>query len=285
MERSSEPPAGPVGAGQARLLATGSLVQQGVQVTGLLALLAIVTVLARRLSLDEFGVYGLLSSLAGYLLVIQNSAASAAVRNMAAATSQDARDRTFSTGALIYAGAGALTGLLIAGVGVILSVAVDLDPGLREQAQLGAVLLGVVTAVGWPITIYRDAMRAHQLFVRAAGVEMVALVLFAALVLGATYAGANLAVLIAASGTIPLFAGLGAAIATRVSGLPFHFTPGAAHARRPKTSHGWPGTSRSPRPRASWSTPSTGWSSASSPRRPPSASTRAPCAPTTCSAR
>jgi len=228
VERTSEPPAGSEGPGQARLLATGSLVQQGVQVTGLLALLAIVTVLARRLSLDEFGVYGLLSSLAGYLLVIQNSAASAAVRNMAAARGQEARDRTFSTAALIYAAAGALTGLLIAGVGVILSLAVDLDPGLQGRAQLGAVLLGAVTAVGWPITVYRDAMRARQLFVRAAGIEMASLVLFAALVLGLTYSGGGLAVLIAASGTIPLFAGLGAAIATRVSGLPFHFKPGAA---------------------------------------------------------
>ena len=90
---ASEPTAGD----QARLLASGSLVQQVSQVTGLLAMFAIVTVLARRLSLDELGVFGLLTSLAGYLFVIQNSAASAAVRSMAAATDEESRTRTFST--------------------------------------------------------------------------------------------------------------------------------------------------------------------------------------------
>jgi hypothetical protein len=61
--------------GHARRLATGSLVQQMSQITGLLAMLLILTVLARRLSLTELGVYGILSSLAGYLLVIQNAIA------------------------------------------------------------------------------------------------------------------------------------------------------------------------------------------------------------------
>ena len=50
-------PSEPAGAsGQARLLASGSLVQQAAQVTGLVAMFVIVAVLARRLSLSELGV-------------------------------------------------------------------------------------------------------------------------------------------------------------------------------------------------------------------------------------
>ena len=72
--------------GEARLLASGALVQQAAQASGLLALLVVVTVLARRLSVTELGAYGLVASLAGYLLVLRNSVAAAAVRAMAGAT-------------------------------------------------------------------------------------------------------------------------------------------------------------------------------------------------------
>ena len=44
--------------------------QQIAQASGLLVLLVIVTVLARRLSVAELGAYGLVASLAGYLLVL-----------------------------------------------------------------------------------------------------------------------------------------------------------------------------------------------------------------------
>ena len=54
------------------------------QASGLVALLVIVTVLARRLSVAQLGAYGLVASLAGYLLVLRNSVASSAVRAMAA---------------------------------------------------------------------------------------------------------------------------------------------------------------------------------------------------------
>lgn len=215
----------PGATGQARLIASGSLVQQLSQVTGLIALLAIVTVLARRLTLSEFGVYGLLTSLAGYLLVVQNSAAGAAVRNMAAATTADERDSAFSTAAAFYAAAGLLTGALIAAIGVVLALTVGLSESLERQALLGSVLLGAVTAVGWPITVFRDALRARQLFVRAATIEMASLVVYAGLVLGLAFAGASLAVLIGVSGTIPMLAGLGCAIAARGGRLPFRLRP------------------------------------------------------------
>lgn len=215
-------PGPPVAAGgQARLLAAGSVVQQAAQVTGLLAMFAIITVLARRLSLAELGVYGLLTSLAGYLLVIQNAAATAAVRSMAAAQGQLARDRAFSTAAAVFALTGLVSGVLMALIGIGLSVAIGLPDGLERQAIVGSVLIGVVTVVGWPLTIYRDALRAGQMFVRAAVLDVAALVVYAALVLGLIAADASLAVLIGASGSIPLFAGLASMIAVRVRAMPF----------------------------------------------------------------
>ena len=218
--------------GQARLLATGSLAQQASQVTGLLALFAIITVLARRLSLTEFGVYGLLTSLAGYLLVVQNSAASAGVRSMAAAIDDRSRVAAFSTAATVYAAAGALTGLLIIAIGLVLSSAVDLSDDLERDARLGAVLLGAVTAVGWPITVYRDAMRASQMFVQAALIELLALVAYAALVLAFAFADVSLGVLIGVSGTIPMLAGIACAVAVRLRRLPFRFRPATVSAAR-----------------------------------------------------
>jgi O-antigen/teichoic acid export membrane protein len=209
------------GGGQARLLAAGSLTQQAAQISGLLAMFVIITVLARRLSLAELGIYGLLSSLAGYLLVIQNAAANAALRSMAAARDPEGRQSAFSTAALVFGGTGLLTGGLVAIAGTVLSLAVDLSDELRTQAVEGSLLLGLVTAVGWPLTVFRDALRASQLFVRAAVLDIAALAVYGAVVLGLVFAGAGLPVLIAASGTIPLFSGLAAMASVRVARLPY----------------------------------------------------------------
>src|SRR5918999_5089780 len=87
--------AGAPGPGEARLLASGALVQGIAQAGGLLALLVIVTVLARRLSVAELGAYGLVVSLAGYLLALRNSIASSTVRAMASAVGPVERGRMF----------------------------------------------------------------------------------------------------------------------------------------------------------------------------------------------
>ena len=89
---------GAPGPGEARLLASGALVQRWRRRSGLLALLVIVTILARRLSVAELGAYGLVASLAGYLLVLRNSVARSAVRAMAAAAEPGERARMFSRG-------------------------------------------------------------------------------------------------------------------------------------------------------------------------------------------
>ena len=222
----SERPTDPAtrGGGQARLLAVGSLTQQVAQVSGLLAMFAIITVLARRLSLAELGVYGLLTSLAGYMLVIQNAAANAALRSMGGARDDEQRRRAFSTAAVVFAGAGLLTGVLVTVVGIVLSLAVDLPEDLRREAIQGAVGLGVVTAVGWPLTIYRDALRAGQQFVRAALMDILSLVVYCAVVLGLAFGGASLTLLIAASGMIPLFAGLASMAAVKQARLCYRFS-------------------------------------------------------------
>lgn len=228
MSDADQAPEGPQDGEQARLIASGSVVQQMAQVSGLLAMFVVITVLARRLSLAELGVYGLLTSLAGYLLVIQNAAANAAVRGMAAAKGQEARDRTFSTAAAVFAVAGIASGVLIAVIGIALSLAVGLSDDLEHQAVQGSLLIGVVTLVGWPLTIYRDALRAGQLFVRAAVMDMAGMVTYAAVLLALIAADADLAILIGASGTIPLFAGLASMLAVRLRGMPFRLRPRAA---------------------------------------------------------
>ncbi len=93
---------GAPGPGEARLLASGALLQQVAQASGLLVLLVIVTVLARRLSVAELGAYGLVASLAGYLLVLRNSVAASAVRAMAGAVEPGERARMFSAAAALY---------------------------------------------------------------------------------------------------------------------------------------------------------------------------------------
>jgi O-antigen/teichoic acid export membrane protein len=218
------------GQGQAVRLASGSLLQQIAQVTGLVAMFAVITVLARRLPLPEFGIYGLLTSLAGYLLVVQNAAAGAAVRTMAAATSGSGRRASFSTALTLYAAAGAAAGVLVALLGIVLAETVSLPPGAAREARLGSLLLGLVTALGWPATIWRDALRASQLFSRAAVTEIVALIAYVGLLLGLIYTGAGLAALIAASGSIPLLVGLGCLAVARTAGVPFSFSRGAVTA-------------------------------------------------------
>ena len=219
MDRPAEPQ------GQARLLATGSLMQQLAQVTGLLAMFVIITVLARRLSLAELGVYGLLTSLAGYLLLVQSAAGGAAVRAMAAARDGAARDSAFSSTVVLYLGAGALGGLLLAVGGLALSAPLDLSSAVDREARLGALLLGAVTLAGWPLTAFRDALRAERRFVQAALTEIGALLAYLALVLGLVYADAELSLVIGASGSLPLLVGLGSVAVARALRLPHRLRP------------------------------------------------------------
>ena len=197
---------GAPGPGEARLLASGVLLQGIAQASGLVALLVIVTVLAHRLAPAALGAYGLVASLAGYLLVLRNSVASAAVRAMAAVLDPDERARMFSTAAALYAMVGLLTGLLIALVALLIAGTI-LDGDLATDARAGGAGLGALTAAGIAAAVWLDALRAERRFVRAALTEIVAVALYLALMLTVILSGAGLAVVIALSGAMPLLSG------------------------------------------------------------------------------
>jgi O-antigen/teichoic acid export membrane protein len=218
---------GAPGPGEARLLAAGALVQQAAQASGLLVLLVIVTVLARRLPVAELGAYGLVASLAGYLLVLRNSVASSAVRALAAVAEPGERARMFSAAAALYAVVGLATGLLIAAAALAIAGFI-LEGELARDARLGGLGLGAVTGVGIFATVYLDALRAERRFVRAARTEIVAVALHLATMLTLIFAGADLSVLIAVSGAIPLFSGVLCAVVVRRAGLPFRLEPAGA---------------------------------------------------------
>ena len=218
---------GAPGAGEARLLASGALLQQIAQGAGLLVLLAIVTILARRLPVPELGAYGLVASLAGYLLVVRNSVASSAVRAMAGAADPDERALVFSAAAALYAVAGLATGLLIAGAGLLIAGLV-LDGQLASDARVGSLGLGALTAVGVAASVWLDGLRAERQFARAAGTEIAAVLLYLASMLTLIFAGAGLGVLIAASGALPLFSGTLSALVARRTGLGLRLAAGGA---------------------------------------------------------
>jgi O-antigen/teichoic acid export membrane protein len=213
---------GAPGPGEARLLASGALLQQVAQASGLVALLAIVTILARRLSVSELGAYGLVASLAGYLLVLRNSVASSAVRAMAGAVEPGERTLVFSAAAALYALVGLATGLLIACVALAIAAFI-LSGGLASDARLGGLGLGLVTAAAISASVWLDALRAERAFVRAASTEIVAVTLYLATMLTLILSGASLGVLIAASGAIPLYSGALSALVVRRSGIGLRF--------------------------------------------------------------
>lgn len=212
-------------------MAGGSLLQQLAQVGGLVVLLVVVTALARRLTPAELGTYGLVATLAVYLLILKNSVGNAAVASMAAARTDPERVSTFSTCAVLYAITGVVTGTLIAVAGFAIATAL-LEGDLERQAKLGAVALGAVSAVGLALTINLDAMRASLLLTQSAANEIAALAAFAALMLGLITADASLWVLIAANGSIPLISGSVNGVSRLRAGLPWRLDRRAATRRR-----------------------------------------------------
>jgi O-antigen/teichoic acid export membrane protein len=224
-EPETGPEVSPGSPGQARLLATGTLLQQLAQGSGLVVLFVIVTLLARRLSVAELGAYGLLSSLAGYLLVLRNSVASSAVRSMSGAADASARARAFSTAAALYVAVAVATGLIVAGVGALLAEAI-LSGDLEGEGRNGSLLLGAVIAAGIAASIYLDALRSSLLLPRAAATEIVGVALHLGVMLALILADASLTVLIGASGGMMLMSGVLSAVQVRALRLPYRFRRG-----------------------------------------------------------
>ncbi len=211
------------GSGEARLVASGAVLQQLAQGLGLLALLGIVTLLARDLSVAELGAYGLVASLAGYMLVLRNSVASSAVRAMAGAADPEERGRVFAAAAALYAVVGLATGVLIAGAALAIAGLV-LDGELARQARSGGLGLGALTAVGIAASVYLDALRAERRFAQAAGAEMAAVGLYVVVMVTLVLTDAGLGAVIAVSGALPLLSGVLCVLIARRAGLPRRLT-------------------------------------------------------------
>ena len=202
---------------------------------GTIAMLGVVTVLARRLSLSEFGVYGLLISIPTYMLIAQSSVEVAAIKGLAQAAGQEDRDRVFTTAIALYACLGLLTGLGIAFGGRALLGVFHIAPALRTQARLGLVCLGAVNLVGWPAKTAQDVLRGSHRFVASAVAESTALLAFAALMIASVTLGAPLWAIATIGGALPLLIGLSAVVVLRTLGLPYRLAPSRLSARYTRT--------------------------------------------------
>jgi O-antigen/teichoic acid export membrane protein len=225
-ERGFAPPV-PASSGEhERHLAAGTVALQAAQVVAVLSMLAAITVLARRLSLAEFGTYGLLTSLASYVLFVQGSAQTAAIKAIAEAIDDEGRSRAFSTAFAFYALVGIAAGALVVGVGMLLVGLLNIPAALRHQAQLGVGALAVAVCIGWPIDLYQDALRATQRFMDAAISESVGYVALGTAMILLALMHAPLYALVGVGGSIPLARGVASGCLVAVRRLPFGYRRG-----------------------------------------------------------
>jgi membrane protein EpsK len=218
-----EPPPRLVSGEHERHLAISALAQQITQVVGILSGLAAITVLARRLTLAEFGTYGLLVSLTSYVIFAQASVETAAVKAIAEAPDQAGRNRAFSTALTFYVAAGLIAGALIAGVGTATLGLFGIPSSLEHQAQVSVLALGLLTAVGWPLKAFQDALRGSQLFVQSAIAEGFAFVVVGAALVALGLEQAALWILVSVGGSVPLITGVLSAVVVRQRKLPYQY--------------------------------------------------------------
>lgn len=216
----------PARGGLARRIAFGTVVQQAGQAVGLVVGLVLATALARNLTLAQFGVYGFITSLGTYLFFALGSAETAAVKVISEATDQPARDRAYTTAVVVYSVLGMAAGLLIAGGGQLLLAAFHMSSSLRHEARIGIFALGAATAVGFPLRLHQDLLRASQRFVLAGTAESLGWCLLGGTVLILLFVvHAPIWALAAAGGSIPAFLGISALIVGRAARLPYHLAP------------------------------------------------------------
>jgi O-antigen/teichoic acid export membrane protein len=191
-------------------------------------MLAMITVLARKLGLSEFGVYGLFVSVASYLLIVQLSIEGAAVRAIAAAREAAERERVFSTAVWLYAAAGLGAGIIVAVVGLLLAGVLGIPDHLRPAARAGILMLAALIALGWPAKAFQDLLRGQQLFGAAALGDMLAYAVVSGTVIALALAEAPLSLVIAAGGALSAASGLGALAIARVFRVTIPYRSGAA---------------------------------------------------------
>jgi O-antigen/teichoic acid export membrane protein len=218
-----KPPRGPASGDHERHLATSTIALQISQAVAVLSMLGAITVIARHLTLAEFGTYGLLVSLTTYVVFAQGSVEAAAVKALAEADDQHERDSAFSTAVTLYVLAGVAAGGLIAALGELLLPVFDIPRELRHQAEISVPLVAIATCLGWPLLVYRDALRASQRFVDAAKAEGGAYLALGGLMAGLGYINAPLWALASAGASIGLAVGLASACVAVVTRLPFRY--------------------------------------------------------------
>jgi O-antigen/teichoic acid export membrane protein len=204
-----------------RHIARGALVQQVAQVFGTLVMLGVITLLGRTLTLSEFGVYGLLIAVAGYLLIIQLSVEAAAVRAISSHTSDDHRAAAYGTAFAIYSVFGVAAGALIAAGGLGLVAVLGIGEQLKDDASTAVLVLGLVTVLGWPMKVFQDALRSYQLFGRAALGEMAGYATVGILMTLFVVLDAPLWALIAVGGSLPALIGFWCAVIASARALPW----------------------------------------------------------------
>jgi O-antigen/teichoic acid export membrane protein len=214
--------AGKIGV-QERHLAVSAVAQQVSQATGTLAMLGVITAIARTKTLAEFGLYGLVISFSTYLLIAQTSVEGSALKALSEARTDDDRDRAFSVALSLYCGAGLLAGLLIAGGGVAVLGLLNIPPRLHHQAVLGVVCVGAVMALGWPLKVFQDLLRGSQQFVLSASAEVAGYLAFAAGSAVLLLQGGPLWSLIMVGAALPSLMGAAALLIVFVKRLRFRF--------------------------------------------------------------
>ena len=200
-----------------RHIARSTLAQQLAQLYAVLSMLAVITLLARNLSLREFGLYGLLISVSTYVLFLQSSVSNATVRAIASAPDRDGRDRVFSAAVATYAGAGVVAGLGIAVFGLVVAEVLDIPPELRGDARAAVFVMAAATALGWPAKAFDDSLRGTQRFIAAALAQFVG---YSAVVVGMfalVALDAPIWAQIALGGSLPILLGAAAAPIVLVS--------------------------------------------------------------------
>ena len=203
---------------QERHIVRSTLAQQVAQVYGVLAMLAVITLLGRTLPLNEFGLYGLLLSTTIYVQLLQTSVSAAAMRAIAGALDREASDRAYSVAVALYAVAGVVAGVLVALTAVVLAAVLDLSPELRVQAREAGIALGIATAVGWPAKAFQDVLRGVQRFAAASLAEIAANTVLVVAIVGLVQLDAPLWAVIAVGGSLQILVGFACGLVMLVTG-------------------------------------------------------------------
>ena len=219
----ASPPGSPEPGGHSQRLAAGAALQYGSQVVALASLTAVITVMARTLSLAAFGVFGLVSSFVTYVVVVQGAVSGATLQGLAGATSVEERDRSFTTAFLVQTLFGLLAAAIVGIGGIALLGVLHVPQDLQADARTGVLALAVLTLIGWPARAFADALRGIQRFALASLCEVAAYVLFTVIMLVlVVVVKPPLWVLIAAGGSSPVLIGLTSGIALVMTRAPVH---------------------------------------------------------------